>query len=147
MTSKLNAFGERVTKAGLGFAYHNHGFEFEDHNGQIGYDIILNETDPDFVKLQLDWYWVMHSSKLLPGQWIAKSTKRYVIWHIKDIDKITRDYSELGNGSIDYNQILPEASREGLESYYLEQGGDFAQDLLRSITIVQIILKNLQKTL
>ena len=23
------------------------------------------------------------------------------MWHIKDMDKITRDYTELGNGSID----------------------------------------------
>ncbi|MCK5441468.1 MAG: hypothetical protein KAJ23_06230 [Maribacter sp.] len=54
LTGKLNAIGERVTKAGLGFAYHNHGFEFVDHYGQIGYDIILNETDSKLVKLQLD---------------------------------------------------------------------------------------------
>lgn len=134
--------------AGLGFAYHNHGFEFEDHNGQIGFDIILNETDPELVKLQLDWYWVMHSSKLRPAEWIAKAPKRYVMWHIKDMDKITRDYSELGNGSIDYNQILPEASQEGLEFYYLEQGGNFAKDSMQSIADSAIYFKeNLQKFL
>ncbi len=130
----LNAIGERVTKGGLGFAYHNHGFEFDDHKGEIGYDIILKETGPELVKLQLDWYWVMHSSKLRPAEWIAMDPKRYVMWHIKDMDKVTRDYSELGNGSIDYNQILPEASQEGLEFYYLEQGGNFAQNSMQSIT-------------
>ncbi|MCK5441467.1 MAG: hypothetical protein KAJ23_06225 [Maribacter sp.] len=56
------------------------------------------------------------------------------MWHIKDMDKVTRDYSELGNGSIDYNQILPEASQEGLEFCYLKQGGNFAQDSMQSIT-------------
>jgi sugar phosphate isomerase/epimerase len=148
LTGTLNAIGERVTKAGLAFAYHNHGFEFEDHDGQIGYDVILNETEPELVKLQLDWYWVMHSSKLRPGEWIAKAPKRYVMWHIKDMDKVTRDYSELGNGSIDYNQILPEASQEGLEFYYLEQGGNFAQDSMQSIADSAIYFKkNLQKYL
>ena len=51
LAGKLNKIGERVTKAGLGFAYHNHDFEFTDYNGQIGYDIIMKETDPALVKL------------------------------------------------------------------------------------------------
>ncbi|MEK6154024.1 sugar phosphate isomerase/epimerase [Flavobacteriaceae bacterium 3-367] len=133
LTGKLNAIGERVKKAGLGFAYHNHGFEFDDHNGQIGYDIILKETDSNLVKLQLDWYWVMHSSKLRPAEWIVKDPERFVMWHIKDMDKVTRDYSELGNGSIDYTTILPEAKLSGLQYYYLEQGGNFAKDSMQSI--------------
>lgn len=148
LSEKLNRVGERVTKGGLGFAYHNHGFEFDDHNGEIGYDIVLKETDPNLVKLQLDWYWVMHSSKLKPADWIAKDPDRYVMWHIKDMDKVTRDYSELGNGSIDYNSILPEASQEGLKFYYLEQGGNFATNSIQSITdSIVYFKKHLQKYL
>src|SRR5688500_4973565 len=56
LASKLNMVGEQVTKAGLGFAYHNHDFEFVDHNGENGYDIIMRETDPSLVKLQIDLY-------------------------------------------------------------------------------------------
>ncbi|MCB0855378.1 MAG: TIM barrel protein, partial [Bacteroidetes bacterium] len=56
MSEKLNLIGEQITKAGLGFAYHNHGFEFDDHDGQNGYEIILAETDPELVKLQMDMY-------------------------------------------------------------------------------------------
>ena len=127
LTGKLNTIGERINKAGLGFAYHNHDFEFTDHGGENGYDIIMRETDPALVKLQLDLYWVMHSSKLSPAQLIAKQPGRFVMWHIKDMDKKTRDYSELGNGSIDFTVILPEASRAGLQYYYIEQGGNFAK--------------------
>src|SRR5690606_36275357 len=46
LTDKLNLIGERVNRAGLGFAYHNHDFEFIDHDGENGYDIILQNTDP-----------------------------------------------------------------------------------------------------
>ena len=34
LAGKLNLIGERVNKSGLGFAYHNHDFEFIDHNGE-----------------------------------------------------------------------------------------------------------------
>lgn len=148
LTGKLNKIGEQVTKAGLGFAYHNHDFEFIDQNGEIGYDIVIRETDPKLVKLQLDLYWVMHSSKLSPAQLIDRQPGRFVMWHIKDMDKVTRDYSELGNGSIDFTVILPHASRAGLQYYYIEQGGNFAKDPLQSVTDSAVYFKeNLEKYL
>lgn len=134
LTGKLNAIGERVNKAGLGFAYHNHDFEFTDHGGENGYDIIMRETDPSLVKLQMDLYWILHSSKLSPSELFTRQPGRFVMWHIKDMDKISRDYSELGNGSIDFTVILPEASRAGLQYYYIEQGGNFAKNPMQSIT-------------
>jgi sugar phosphate isomerase/epimerase len=148
LTGKLNMVGERVTKAGLGFAYHNHDYEFFDHNGENGYDIVMRETDPTFVKLQLDLYWVMHSSPLTPSQLIDLHPGRFVMWHIKDMDKVTRDYSELGNGSIDFTTILPEATRAGLQYYYIEQGGNFQKDPMQSVTDSAIYFKaNLEKYL
>ena len=108
----------------------------------------MRETDPALVKLQLDLYWVMHSSRLSPAQLIAKQPGRFVMWHIKDMDKKTRDYSELGNGSIDYTVILPEASRAGLQYYYIEQGGNFAKDPIQSVTdSAAYFKKNLERYL
>lgn len=148
MSKKLNLIGEQVNASGLGFAYHNHGFEFDDQGGENGYDIILAETDPSLVKLQLDMYWVMHSSKLTPKEWVANQPGRYVMWHIKDMDKVTRDYTELGKGSIDYSQILPDPIESGLEFYYLEQGGNFAFNAMKSAADdADYFKKNLQKYL
>ncbi len=133
LAGKLNKIGERVKAGGLGFAYHNHGFEFIEQYGQIGYDIILQETDPELVKLQLDLYWVAHDSTLTSNEWIAKQPGRFVMWHIKDMHKESRDYTELGNGSIDFHPILPAAEQSGLEYYYLEQGSNFAVNSMQSI--------------
>ncbi|MCW5515262.1 sugar phosphate isomerase/epimerase [Muriicola sp. Z0-33] len=149
LSGKLNTIGEQVNKAGLGFAYHNHDFEFIDHNGQNGYDIILEETDPDLVKLQLDLYWAVHSYPGKPIDLIKRQPGRFVMWHIKDMDKVTRDYTELGNGSIDYTKIIPYAEPlSGLEYYYLEQGGNFAVNSMQSITdSAAFFKKHLQKYL
>lgn len=132
MSKKLNFIGERVTASGIGFAYHNHGFEFMDQGGENGFDIILRETDPSLVKLQMDMYWVMNSSKHTPKELISKQPGRYVMWHIKDMDKVTRDYTELGNGSIDYAKILPDPIESGLQYCYLEQGGNYAHSPMKS---------------
>lgn len=132
MADLLNPIGEQIASAGLGFAYHNHGFEFEDHDGVNGYDIVIANTDPELVKLQMDMYWVMHSSDFTPQDLIDQHPGRYVMWHVKDMDKVTRDYTELGNGSIDYTTLLPDPETSGLEFYYIEQGGNFTHSALKS---------------
>lgn len=132
LAEKLNRIGEQVNDAGLGFAYHNHGYEFTDHNGDHGFALILRETDPELVKLQLDMYWVAHNTTESPADIIDRDPGRFVMWHIKDMDKETRDYTEMGNGSIDYHDILKNASREGLKYYFIEQGGNYATDSMTS---------------
>jgi sugar phosphate isomerase/epimerase len=70
------------------------------------------------------------------------------MWHIKDMDKDNRDYSELGNGSIDFTPILPLASKAGMEYYYIEQGGNFQHNPIQSITdSAAYFKKNLEKYL
>jgi len=148
LTGKLNTIGERVNKAGLGFAYHNHDFEFTDLGGYNAYDLVMRDTDPALVKLQMDLYWVMHSSPKSPAELINKQPGRFVMWHIKDMDKNTRDYSELGNGSIDFKPILPLAGKAGLQYYYIEQGGNFAVSPMQSVKDSAVYFKkNLEKYL
>ncbi|WP_299609552.1 sugar phosphate isomerase/epimerase [uncultured Aquimarina sp.] len=148
LSSKLNKIGEQVYKSGLGFAYHNHGFEFEKHNGTSGYQIILNETDSALVKLQLDIYWVMHSSDKTPKEIVASQSGRIVMWHIKDMDKQTRDYTELGNGSINYKEELPDPKQSGLDFFYIEQGGNFTVNSMQSaIDSANYFNKNLKAKL
>jgi sugar phosphate isomerase/epimerase len=146
LADRLNVIGEQIKSGGLRLAYHNHDFEFIDHNGQTGYDIIMRDTDPALVKLQIDLYWAMHSSKRTPHELFKLQPGRFVMWHIKDMDKKNRDYTELGNGSIDYTKIMPDTRLAGMEYYFVEQGGNFATDPFTSITnSAQYVKANLQK--
>lgn len=134
LAERLNAIGEQVRQSGLQVAYHNHDFEFTLHDGRIGYDIVMTETDPALVKLQLDLFWAVHSSARSPHELFALQPGRFVMWHIKDMDKRDRSkYTELGNGSIDFTSIMPDAALSGLECYFVEQGDNFAHDPMQSV--------------
>jgi sugar phosphate isomerase/epimerase len=130
---RLNIAGGQIKKAGLQLAYHNHDFEFVEQNGQIGYDIILKETDPALVKLQMDLYWIAHGSKLNPHEWFERQPGRFVMWHVKDMHRVSRDYTEVGNGTIDFTRIWPDASLAGMKHFFVEQGGNFTHDPFRSV--------------
>ena len=133
VAEKLNRIGEQIRKANLQLAYHNHDFEFIEQNGQIGYNIIINETDPSLVRLQMDLNWVMHSSKLKPRDWFVKQSGRFVSWHLKDMDKISRDYEVMGEGSLDFKTIMPDAKLAGVKHMFVEQGGNFKPDALSCV--------------
>jgi len=130
---RLNIAGGQIKKAGLQLAYHNHDFEFVEQNGQIGYDIILKETDPALVKLQMDLYWIAHGSKLTANEWFKRQPGRFVMWHVKDMHRTSRDYTEVGNGTIDFTRIWTDASLAGMKHFFVEQGGNFTHDPFRSV--------------
>jgi len=134
LVQKLNAIGAQVSAAGLQLAYHNFGYDFNTYGHKTGMDWVLEETDPDLVKIEVDFYWVMHAGVISPKALIEKAPGRFPLWHIKDMDKLSRDYTELGNGSIDYTKVLPNAKTAGLERYYIEQGGNFAQNSMQSVS-------------
>lgn len=134
VAQRLNLIGAQAAKAGLKVAYHNHDFEFTPHAGTTGYEIIMQETDPDLVKLQLDLYWVAYAATRTPRELFEKQPGRFVMWHLKDMDKSKR-YSELGNGTIDFAKIMPDANLAGLENYFVEQGDNFAVSPMKSIEV------------
>jgi sugar phosphate isomerase/epimerase len=146
LADRLNLIGEQVKAGGLKLAYHNHEFEFIPQGGKLGYDIVMQQTDPALVKLQLDLFWAAHSSRRSPHELFSLQPGRFVMWHIKDMDRKNRDhYTELGNGSIDFTKIMPEAQLAGLETYFVEQGDNFAVDPMKSIaTSAAYVKRNLE---
>jgi sugar phosphate isomerase/epimerase len=133
IVGRFNGIGERIAKGGLQFAYHNHGFEFTEQDGRVPYEIVLRDTDPALVRLQIDLYWLSHDSKQTPRYWFERAPGRYEMWHVKDMHKVSRDYTELGNGTIDYTRIWPDAALSGMKHFFVEQGGNFAQDSMQSV--------------
>ena len=75
--------GEKVEKSGLNFAYHNFGYDFNLYNGKMGIEWIIEETNPDWVRLQVDFYWVIRANKIMPKDLINLAQGRFKLWHIK----------------------------------------------------------------
>jgi sugar phosphate isomerase/epimerase len=143
LAEKLNIIGEQVQKAKLQVAYHNHDFEFADHDGKIGYDIILKETDPSLVKIQMDLYWITRAAKLTPHDYFTQYPGRFVSWHIKDMNKSNNNLHEIvGDGSIDFKSILSDAKLAGLQHVFVEQGNNYGGDAMKCVAKSAVYTKN-----
>jgi sugar phosphate isomerase/epimerase len=120
MAESLNPIGEKVRKAGLGFAYHNHDLEFKVTEGKIPYDVLLQNTDPSLVSMMIDLYWVEKGGqKSIP--YFEKYPGRFPLWHAKDMDRtVERSFSCVGQGILDFPSIFAKADLAGMKYVFVE---------------------------
>jgi sugar phosphate isomerase/epimerase len=114
--------GEACKKNGVQFAYHNHVTEFDEVEGHRPFDYILNNTDKDLVKMELDLAWAT-KAKQDPVELFKLHPGRYPLWHVKDLDKTTMSPAEVGSGVIDFKRIFDNAGESGMKYFFVEQDG------------------------
>ena len=120
VADQLNIAGERCKKAAIQLCYHNHDFEFIKQGDKYPYDVLL-ETDRDLVKMEMDIYWVTKAGKD-PGELIDQHPGRFPLLHLKDMDNTPQKaFTEVGNGIINFKEILKHREKAGLQYFFVEQ--------------------------
>lgn len=117
----FNKAGEVCKKAGIQFCYHNHNFEFPKIDGKVPYEILLDRTDKDLVKMEMDIYWITKAG-YDPIAMFKEHPGRFILWHVKDMDNTSKHFfTEVGNGIIDWNRIFAHAKESGMKHFFVEQ--------------------------
>jgi sugar phosphate isomerase/epimerase len=128
--SVFNHAGEVLSKHGIKFFYHTHGYEFQKHGDGTLFDLLMNETKPQFVSYQMDIFWIVHPGQD-PAKLLEKYKGRWALMHLKDMRKgtptglltgsspVTNDVA-LGTGQMDIPAILKAAKKVGVKWYFIE---------------------------
>lgn len=116
------AVGKRLAEAGLTFSYHNHSFEFVKFGDKTGLDIIYEESDPQYLRAELDTYWVQHGGGD-PVSWIRRMKNRMPVIHFKDMALENGEpiMTEVGEGILDWPEIIAACRDVGVEWAAVEQ--------------------------
>jgi sugar phosphate isomerase/epimerase len=133
---QLNEHGKITRKFGMKMLYHNHAQEFQPFEGstQRPYDILLAETDPSLVAMQLDIGWASVAGQNVL-EMFKKNPGRFELWHVKDargiksldpkLDQRARMRNvmlvPIGQGEIDYKPIFAQAELAGMKHFCIEQ--------------------------
>lgn len=142
ITDILNKIGKKCKDAGLEMLYHNHDFEFKKNSkGVVPMDYFLTHVDPQLVNFQMDLYWVTKAG-VDPVSYFEKYPGRFIIWHVKDMDKQGR-FAPVGEGTIDFARILAKKELSGMKYYIVEQ--DMTFDGMQAMQAVEISHKGLKK--
>jgi len=136
IAESFNKIGESAKKAGIKFAYHNHGYGLKEMDGQIPLELIFAQTDPSLVFFEMDLFWTT-AGGADPIALLEKHKNRYHLMHVKDMIKKMhfsgdggdpKQWIELfpymttaGDGIIDLKSIIMKAKENGVKHFIVEQ--------------------------
>lgn len=155
-----NRYGKLAQKFGIKILRHNHTMEFQPCQGSelTPYDILLSETDPEVVAMQMDIGWAEVAGQN-PIELFHKHPGRFVLWHVKDVACLkclppaTDEFARLraarlvpvGEGDINYENIFKYAGLAGMKHFVVEQ--DSAADWGDSIAAAKVSFEHLRAML
>ena len=143
---QFNQIAGRVKGYGMKFGYHNHTTEFHKIGKTVGYDVLIQQTDPELVTFEMDCGWVAVAG-YSPAEYLTKYPTRISMLHVKDFDlkKGTEHLqsTELGHGTIDYRPIFEAAKKAHITHYFVEQE-EFDMPPLEAIKIDAEYMQNLK---
>jgi sugar phosphate isomerase/epimerase len=113
--------GEAASRVGLTFCYHCHDFDFVPLEGRVPYDLVLAETDPRFLQIQMDVYWFTRGGRD-PVAELRRLRDRVASLHLKDMDATAaRGITTVGRGSLDFARVLRAATDVGVRHFFTEE--------------------------
>lgn len=147
LNAKMNRWGEICRERGLSFYFHNHFHEFQPMGDRTIMDRLLEGTDPELVKIELDTYWALRGG-VDPVGFLRRLGSRCGLVHQKDLPASTRpvnmlemfragdviseekfvqvwkaeDFTEIGDGVMNIARILDEIRKlDFAEFVFVEQ--------------------------
>lgn len=125
----FNRAGEVLAKHGIKFFYHTHGYEFLPYGDGTLFDLLMAETNPKYVLIEMDVFWIVHPGQD-PVKLLEKYGKRFELMHVKDMKRGTpggftgqSDVTNnvvLGEGMIDWPRVFRAAKKAGVKWYFIE---------------------------
>ncbi|MBY8341659.1 sugar phosphate isomerase/epimerase [Streptomyces spinosirectus] len=128
---EFNTYGAAAKKRGMKFYQHNHSDEFafatDDPKVRL-YDVLLAETDPGLVYLEMDIFWAYAGqfrfskrpdgspAPFEPLDYVLKQPHRYPLFHVKDgVSDPDNEFGyrmvDVGDGDIDYQRFISAVTR------------------------------------
>lgn len=129
LAARLNEAGKKLKEQGIYLCYHNHNCELVFAGDARAYDVIIENTDPEYVYFEFDSYWFAEGGADVKA-YMQKLGKRMILWHATDrgarqsgqsITPILKtDCMELGTGNMDLDGLLEIAKQYNVQAVILE---------------------------
>ncbi len=130
LAERLNAAGKALAQEGILLLYHNHNCELQKvDSGKTAYEILIENTDADYVNFELDTFWMADGGADLYAI-IDKLGSRLKYWHINDRGNtesgpymtpiLKEKATELGSGNMNLDGLSLIIKEAGVKAVILE---------------------------
>jgi sugar phosphate isomerase/epimerase len=123
---ELNEIGAKTKKAGLQTGFHNHHMEFEKIEGKLIYDALMEDFDPDLVKMQFQVAVISIGYKAV--SYFEKYPGRFISAHLADWSTAENKQVAIGQGVVDWNEFFKAAEKCRVKNYFVEMEPETFKD-------------------
>lgn len=116
--NELNEIGLKIKEAGMQTGFHNHHMEFEKRDGQLIYDVLMEELDPEIVKMQFQVAVISIGYKA--ADYFRKYPGRFISAHLADWSNEKEAQVPIGQGVVDWPDFFEAAKIGGVKNFFVE---------------------------
>jgi sugar phosphate isomerase/epimerase len=138
---RLDEVAKPYLRAGKGFAYHNHDFEFAPFGGGYAMDLLLEHAPS--IGAEVDVAWIVRGGAN-PKPWLEKNAARIVAIHVKDVaapgeNKDEDGWADVGHGVVPWTELWPVAKKTAAKYFIAEHDNprDVERFASRSIAAIR----------
>jgi len=115
---ELNEIAAKTKAAGLQMVFHNHHMEFEKRGDELIYDALLDQFDPDLVKMQFQVAVVNIGYRA--ADYFRKYPGRFLSAHLADWSEEKQVQVPIGQGIVDWKDFFKAAKKGGVQNFFVE---------------------------
>jgi len=116
----LNSANQYAQEKGLTLSFHPHAPEFTPIDGQVPFDLIVQNTDSD-IRYEIDLYWsTLGGGNGGPVEVINRFADRVAMFHLKDMDQ-EGNIATPGEGTFDFAAIREAAMKVDRPYFFVER--------------------------
>ncbi len=122
---ELNEIAVKTKESGLQMGFHNHHMEFEKRGDELIYNALLDQFDPDLVKMQFQVAVVNIGYKA--ADYFRKYPGRFISAHLSDWSSQKETQVPIGQGIVDWKDFFKATKTGGVQNVYVEMDPDTFQ--------------------
>ncbi len=144
---KCEFYAKKLAEHNIKLYYHNHHVEFIKHDGKFLLDVMKEKTEKLGFEIDVHWVW---RGGAVPQEYIKAYHGRLDLMHLKEYKVIAPDFSrvekndreaflkafhhdtvrfaEIGEGALDFPQIIEVALEAGSKYLIIEQDNTYGAD-------------------
>jgi sugar phosphate isomerase/epimerase len=123
---ELSQMGEKTKKAGIQLGYHNHHTEFGKIDGALIYDALMNQLNPETVKMQFQVAVISIGYKA--STYFTRYPGRFISAHLADWSSVTQKEAPIGQGIVDWKEFFDTLNTGGVKNIFVEMQPDTFKD-------------------
>ena len=128
---QLNEIGRKTKEAGLQLGFHNHHMEFEKIDGELIYDALLKQFDPELIKMQFQVAVISIGYKA--SDYFKKYPGRFISAHLADWSTVENKQVPVGKGIVNWGEFFNAAETGGVKNFYVEMDMDKFKESVENI--------------